>query len=236
MGDMREAIIPKSDQLNADDLIAGEMTIKITGVTVKGGQEQPVSISFEGDNGKPYKACKSMCRVMVAAWGPDSSKYVGRSMTLYRDPSVKWGGMAVGGIRISHMSHIDENMTMALTVTRANKKPSTVKVLSVAKNAAPQSHPVSSALPAADSAGAAPVISPAQHKRLEARINEVKASRDDMKAYVKKTWGVEHLNELNQDQYDVIDAMLDKKAAKLAKDDKPAQSDGGIVGMKDDMP
>lgn len=158
MGDMREAIIPKSDQLNADDLIAGEMTIKITGVTVKGGQEQPVSISFEGDNGKPYKACKSMCRVMVAAWGPDSSKYVGRSMTLYRDPSVKWGGMAVGGIRISHMSHIDESMTMALTMTRANKKAYTVKPLSKQdlKNAAPQSHPVSSALPAADSAGAAP--------------------------------------------------------------------------------
>lgn len=228
MGDMREAIIPKSDQLNADDLIAGEMTIKITGVTVKGGQEQPVSISFEGDNGKPYKACKSMCRVMVAAWGPDSSKYVGRSMTLYRDPAVKWGGMAVGGIRISHMSHIDENMTMALTVTRANKKPYTVKVLSVAKNAAPQSHPVSSALPAADSAGAAPVISAAQHKRLEARINEVKANRDEVKAYVKKTWGIEHLPELNQDQYDVIDAMLDKKAAKLSP-----KSDGGIIDMED---
>lgn len=127
--DMRQAIIPKSDQLNADDLIGGTMTIKITGVDVKGGQEQPVSIHFEGDNGKPYKACKSMCRVMVSAWGPDSSKYVGRSMTLYRDPSVKWGGMAVGGIRISHMSDIDGDMTMALTVTRANKKPYTVKPL-----------------------------------------------------------------------------------------------------------
>jgi len=133
MGDMREAIIPKSDQLNADDLIAGEMTIKITGVTVKGGQEQPVSISFEGDNGKPYKACKSMCRVMVAAWGPDSSKYVGRSMTLYRDPSVKWGGMAVGGIRISHMSHINGKQTLALTASKANKKPFTVEPLATPK-------------------------------------------------------------------------------------------------------
>ena len=233
MGDMREAIIPKSDQLNADDLIAGEMTIKITGVTVKGGQEQPVSISFEGDNGKPYKACKSMCRVMVAAWGPDSSKYVGRSMTLYRDPSVKWGGMAVGGIRISHMSHIDENMTMALTVTRANKKPYTVKVLS--KNAAPQSHPVSSALPAADSAGAAPsVISPAQHKRLEARINEVGIARDKVKKYCKKTWNVEHLNELNQEQYNVIDVMLDEYVPPAKPEGKAEdKNDGGIIDMED---
>ena len=129
MSDMKQAIIPKSDQLNADDLIGGTMTIKITGVDVKGGQEQPVSIHFEGDSGKPYKACKSMCRVMVSAWGADSKNYVGRSMTLYRDASVKWGGMAVGGIRISHMSDIDGDMTMALTVTRANKKAYTVKPL-----------------------------------------------------------------------------------------------------------
>ncbi len=133
MSDMASAIIPKSDQLNADDLIAGPMTVTITGVAVKGGQEQPVSISFDGDNGKPYKPCKSMCRVMVNAWGPDSSKYVGRSMTLYRDPAVKWGGMDVGGIRISHLSDIDAPMTMALTATRGSRKPYTVKPLAAAE-------------------------------------------------------------------------------------------------------
>lgn len=129
MSDMHQTIIPKSDQLNADDLIGRELTIKITRVEIKGGQEQPVSIHFEGDGGKPYKACKSMCRVIVSAWGPDSKKYVGRSLTLYRDPKVKWGGMEVGGIRISHMSDISEDMTMALTVTRANRKPFTVRPL-----------------------------------------------------------------------------------------------------------
>lgn len=127
MNDMAQTIIPKSDQLNADDLILGPITVKITSVSVKSGQEQPVSIFYDGDNGKPWKACKSMCRVLVSAWGADSSKYVGRSMTLYCDPKVKWGGMEVGGIRISHMSDIDSPLTMALTVTRANKKPYTVK-------------------------------------------------------------------------------------------------------------
>lgn len=131
MSDMQAVIIPKSDQLNADDLIAGPMTVKITNVTIRGGTEQPISISFDGDNGKPYKACKSMCRVMVTAWGPDSKRYVGRSMTLYRDPSVKWAGMEVGGIRISHMSDIDAPMTMALTMTKQNRKPFTVKPLEV---------------------------------------------------------------------------------------------------------
>jgi hypothetical protein len=133
MNDMTQAIIPKSDQLNSDDLIAGPITIKVTEVTIRGGQEQPVSIHFEGDNGKPYKSCKSMSRVLVAAWGPDAKVYTGRSMTLYRDPSVKWAGMEVGGIRISHLSHIDTPMVMALTATKGSRKPFTVHPLKVAE-------------------------------------------------------------------------------------------------------
>lgn len=132
MSDMASAIIPKSDQANADDFLTGPRTIRVTAVTVKPG-EQPVSIHFEGDDGKPYKPCKSMCRVMVNAWGPDSQKYIGRSMTLYRDPGVKWGGLDVGGIRISHLSDIDGPMTMALTATRGSRKPFTVKPLAAAE-------------------------------------------------------------------------------------------------------
>lgn len=126
---MGAAITPKSDQQNADDLIAGPMTITVTRVAVSASGEQPVSIFFEGDAGKPWKPCKSMCRVMVAMWGPDATRYVGRSLTLYRDPDVQWGGMKVGGIRISHMSHIDGPRTMALTATRGARKPFTVKPL-----------------------------------------------------------------------------------------------------------
>lgn len=127
-GDMSGVIIPKSDQWNADDFLSGPMTFTIASVNVKGGKEQPVEISLKGTN-KFYRPCKGMCRVMVSAWGADSAKYVGRSFTLYCDSKVKWGGMEVGGIRISHMSDIDGDMTMALTVTRANKKAYTVKPL-----------------------------------------------------------------------------------------------------------
>lgn len=153
-GDMTGVIIPKSDQWNYDDFLAGPQTFTVTGVKVKAGQEQPVEISLKGTP-KFYRPCKSMARVLVAAWGADSSKYVGRSFTLYGDPKVKWGGLEVGGIRISHMTDISESMTMALTVTRANKKPFTVKPLTV-KNAAPQDHPVASVPPAGDPAEAAP--------------------------------------------------------------------------------
>lgn len=135
MSDMTATIIPRSNQLNADDLLAGPRTITITRVAIDPGSEQPVAVHFEGDDGKPYMACKSMRRVMVAVWGPDAKEYAGRSMTLYRDPEVTWGGMAVGGIRISHMSHIAEPITLALTATKKARKP--FRVLPLVVEAAP---------------------------------------------------------------------------------------------------
>ena len=129
--DISKTIAPKSDQLNADDLIGGPRTITITAVRLA-AEDQPVSIHFEGDDGKPYKPCKSMRRVLVKAWGADGAQYAGRSMTLYLDESVRFGGAAVGGIRISHLSHISKSLTMALTATRATKKAYTVGVLATA--------------------------------------------------------------------------------------------------------
>jgi hypothetical protein len=129
MNDMRPVIVPKSDQINADDLLGGPRTITIERVVIKPGTEQPVSIFYEGDNGRPYRPCKSMAKVMVHAWGPDANEYVGRSMTLYCDPKVKWGGMEVGGIRVSHMSHIDGRLVMALTETKGRKQPFVVQLL-----------------------------------------------------------------------------------------------------------
>jgi len=121
MNDMTPIIAAKSDQLNADDLVGAPRTIRISEVAVRPGTEQPVTIRYEGDEGRPWKPCKTMCRVLVAAWGPDANKYVGRSVTLYNDPNVTWGGMKVGGIRVSHLSHIDKEMTLALTATRGKK-------------------------------------------------------------------------------------------------------------------
>lgn len=122
MIDMTETIKAKSDQLNGDDLISGTLTITITGVE-KASTEQPIAVKYNGDNGKPYYPCKSMRRVMVQLWGVDASKYVGRSMTLFRDAKVTWGGAEVGGIRISHMSHINGKQTMSLTASNKAKKP-----------------------------------------------------------------------------------------------------------------
>lgn len=127
MLDLAPTITAKSDQLNADDLIAGDLVITISDVKAGNSAEQPVKIYH--DKGQPYIPCKTMRRVIVAAWGSDSSQYMGRSMQLYRDASVKWGGQEVGGIRIRAMSHIKAPLVLALTVTRGAKKPFQVDVL-----------------------------------------------------------------------------------------------------------
>lgn len=128
MLDILDTTLVKSDQLNADDLIPGPITVTVSKVS-KGEGEQPISVHYEGDNGKPYKPGKTCRRILMGVWGRDASKYVGRSMTLYRDEKVQFGGLIVGGIRISHMSDIGENATLALMVTKGKKKAFTIKPL-----------------------------------------------------------------------------------------------------------
>lgn len=125
-----DTIEPKVDQLTADHLIGRTLTIRITDVRLSAG-EQPCEIRYENDNGLPYRPGKSMRRVLVHCWGADVKQYVGRSLTLYRDDDVQFGGLKVGGIRISHMSHINGPMTLALTAKKGSKKAFKVQPLVV---------------------------------------------------------------------------------------------------------
>jgi hypothetical protein len=118
--DMSRFIEAKSDQLNADDLIGTSKTITVTNVTGSDG-EQPVAIHYAGDNGKPFKPCKTIRRVLVGVWGKFASDYVGRSMTLYRDDRVTFGGLEVGGIRISHMSHMEKETLVVVMKSKGKK-------------------------------------------------------------------------------------------------------------------
>jgi hypothetical protein len=128
--DMSGTIVPNSEQVNAEDLIGGPVTVTITGVG-KGTADQPVFISLAEFPGRTFRPAKSMRRVLVAAWGSDSSTYVGRRLTIFNDPTVKWAGQEVGGVRISHMSDLDKPLTVALTVTRGRRAPFTVQPLTV---------------------------------------------------------------------------------------------------------
>lgn len=134
MSDMLQTIVPKSDQLNADDFLGKEpKTITITNVKVTPGTAQTATVNFEGDNGKPWKPCKTMCRVLLLIWGNDSKNYIGKKLTLYRDPTVRYGKDQVGGIRISHMSHLEETKVLALTETKGKTRAWVIKPLEETK-------------------------------------------------------------------------------------------------------
>jgi hypothetical protein len=128
--DMSDTIVPKSDQLNAEDLLSGPRTVTITEVHKGASAEQPVDVVLaEFGPGRPFKPSKTVRRILVLAWGPDAAAYAGRRLTIYRDPAVRFGGMDVGGIRVSHLSHLSKPLTVALTVSKGKRAAHTVQPL-----------------------------------------------------------------------------------------------------------
>jgi hypothetical protein len=119
--DLRNTIIPRSDQLNSEQLLGGPMILTVSDVQAGGGEDQPVSIFYAADPGRPFKPCKTMRKVLILAWGPDGTKWIGKSMELYCEPSVKFGGEVVGGIRISRLSDIPKEIKVSLTATKGRK-------------------------------------------------------------------------------------------------------------------
>ena len=127
VADLRPTIIPKSDQLNAEQLRGGPITVHVIDVRSGTSDEQPISVHYEGEDGRPFKPCKTMRKVLLLGWGPDGREWAGKSMTLYNDPLVKFGGAEVGGIRISHMTDIDRDIQVSLTATKGKKALHTIK-------------------------------------------------------------------------------------------------------------
>lgn len=132
--DISETLAPKSDQQNFDDYLTGPRTVTIAAVDVPGG-DQPVKVELVEYPGRPFKPNKSMRRVLASAWGPESSAWIGRRLTLVGNPKVVYGGKAVGGIEIAAMSHLDKRLTLSLTETRGKKRSFTVDPLTDAKPA-----------------------------------------------------------------------------------------------------
>lgn len=126
--DMTSTIQPKSDQWNADDFVGGPQTFVISEVRKADSAEQPVDVFFVGHQ-RAWRPNKSMRRVLVSAWGKDPAVYAGRGVTLYCDPTVKWGGQETGGIRIAALSDIPKPLSVSLTETRGKRKPFQVKPL-----------------------------------------------------------------------------------------------------------
>lgn len=118
---------PRSDQWNADDFLGGARTFTIAGVK-DGTAEQKYDIALEGET-RAWRPPLGMLRVLMEAWGDDSDVWVGRRATLYRDNTVRFGKDVLGGIRISHLSHIEKPMNFKVTTARSKRETYTVQPL-----------------------------------------------------------------------------------------------------------
>lgn len=104
--DISETLAPKSDQLDAVDLLGSPpQTFTITRVS-KGSPDQPVQIHL-AEFPRPWRPGKTMRRVLAACWTNDASTWVGKRVELFCDETVVFGGEVVGGVRIKRLSHID---------------------------------------------------------------------------------------------------------------------------------
>lgn len=119
--------LAKSDQINAADLIGSPLVCQITDIRMTGATDQPIAIHVDA-HPQPWKPSKTSRRVLLACWpDTDPSEWIGRWIVLYNDESVMWAGKAEGGIRMSHCSHIDREVTVSVNATRGKKAPQRVQ-------------------------------------------------------------------------------------------------------------
>lgn len=117
-----------STQINAVDLIGGDMTvIVIAGRQIKREGKVGAELRLEND-ARFYRPSKGMFRVLCGLYGGDPSKWPQRfALRLYCDGGVKFGGAQVGGVRISHASHIKGERQIPVAESRGAAKMVTIK-------------------------------------------------------------------------------------------------------------
>lgn len=121
---------PRSDQINADDLVGSPRTYTISGVR-EGTAEQKYDLMLEGET-RVWRPPLTVLRTLIKCWGDDAAQWQGKRVTLYCDETVTFGKDQVGGIRVSHVSGIDKPMTVSVTATRGRRKKITVQPLPTA--------------------------------------------------------------------------------------------------------
>lgn len=115
--DITNALAPKSDQLDAVDLLGSPPRVfTITDVS-EGNAEQPVNIRL-AEFPRVWRPSKGMLRVLAHCWGKETKVWAGRQVELYCDPDVMFGPDRVGGVRISRLSHIAKRTSVPMIVKR----------------------------------------------------------------------------------------------------------------------
>ena len=125
--DMTASTEARSDQINAVDLVQPR-TYTIEKVTA-GKATHPFDFHLVESPGKVYRPNLGQRRIIVAGWGPETTTYHGRRFTLFNEPSVIYAGAEIGGIRISHMSHLAKPLKTSLAINQKKKVPYIVQPL-----------------------------------------------------------------------------------------------------------
>ena len=171
---------PRSDQWNSDDFIGSSRTFTIAGVK-EGRAEAKYDIDLVEGEGRCWRPPLTILRLLIAVWGDEASVWIGRRVTLYCDPSIRFGPDQVGGIRVSHMSALPggKSLTVKITSARGRKSPHTVEPLTEPTPTAAQMNVPTPETVAActDTAelGAMWKAHPQMRAQIEARVAEIKA-------------------------------------------------------------
>ena len=130
--DITEALAPNSDQLDAIELVAPRtFTIAPGGRLAVRDGKTVAEIALEGFP-RVWRPSKGMLDVLARCWGSDAKQWVGRRVTLYNDPDVMFGKDRVGGVRVSHLSHIDGEQSVPIRASGRGRAPKPWKVLPLA--------------------------------------------------------------------------------------------------------
>lgn len=117
----RDFIEIKSDQFNYEHFLAGPKTFKVAKIGSKKDQgKKKLLIYMEGHESTPFVPCLGMIKCLSNAdgWGDKLTEWVGRSITLFGDSKVMFGSKELGGVRISHISHIAADYETKITERR----------------------------------------------------------------------------------------------------------------------
>lgn len=147
--DMSEHVAPKSDQLDAEDLRSGTRDVTVAAVRQGPSAEQPINFHLE-EIDRPWRPTKTVRRLIMAVWGTDTDTYIGRRLRIFRDPDVTFGGMAVGGIRVSHMSHLPNGADKFVAIVMTGRARSSEFIIGSLPDAASQGGATSGPEPLTD--------------------------------------------------------------------------------------
>lgn len=148
--DITKALAPKTDQIDATDLIGSPPQVFTIAAVSENNSElaeqQPVNIRLV-ETSLWWRPSKGMLRVLADNWTKDVKVWVGRKVELYGDPEVYFGKEKRGGTRISRLSHIDSSKTTLINPRGGRGAYFTVKPLpTTAPTPTPDANPERTAL------------------------------------------------------------------------------------------